>query len=82
VTAIKYWSMKCSIIIENINRMIEGAAMSDYKKYECDICGHIYDESQGDPDSGIPPGTRWQDVPENWRCPECGASKSHFKLLE
>lgn len=57
--------------------------MSDsYKKYECEVCGHIYDESEGDPDSGLPPGTRWADVPEDWRCPTCGASKDSFSLLD
>ena len=39
----------------------------------CLICGWIYDESVGDPDHGVAPGTRWADVPMNWTCPECGA---------
>ncbi len=55
--------------------------MSDFKQYECEICGHVYDEELGDPDSGIEPGTRWEDVPDDWRCPECGVDKSHFELL-
>ena len=55
--------------------------MSDYKKYQCLECGHIYDESIGDPESGLEPGTRWEDVPENWLCPECGAEKSAFELM-
>src|SRR5947208_6101470 len=45
------------------------------KKYMCLICGHIYDEAVGDPDTGIPPGTKWEDVPPNWTCPDCGARK-------
>jgi len=51
-------------------------------KYRCSICGHIYDEAKGDPESGIPPGTKWEDVPENWVCPLCGASKSAFVLIK
>ena len=43
------------------------------KKYMCLICGHIYDEAFGDPDTGIAPGTKWEDVPPNWTCPDCGA---------
>ncbi|HUL12330.1 MAG TPA: rubredoxin [Methylococcaceae bacterium] len=56
--------------------------MSEYKKYVCVICGYIYDEEAGDPDSGINPGTRWEDVPEDWTCPDCGSSKQDFDLLE
>ena len=44
------------------------------KKYMCLICGYIYDEEVGAPDEGIPAGTRWEDVPPNWTCPECGRS--------
>jgi rubredoxin len=51
-------------------------------KYECIICGHIYDEAQGDPENGVAPGTRWADVPESWLCPECGVSKADFVLLD
>ena len=46
--------------------------MSDFKKYECVICGFIYDEAEGLPDDGIAPGTRWEDIPEDWECPDCG----------
>jgi len=56
--------------------------MSDYKKYVCDVCGHIYDESEGDVDSGIAPGTLWADIPEDWTCPECGVDKDDFSLLD
>ena len=55
---------------------------SDYKKYECVICGFIYDEAEGLPDDGIPAGTRWEDIPEDWECPDCGISKSDFDLYE
>lgn len=55
--------------------------MSEYKRYQCDICGHIYDEAEGDPDSGIAEGTRWKDIPEDWICPECGVGKDDFSLM-
>ena len=48
----------------------------------CDVCDHIYDEEEGDEESGILPGTRWEDVPEDWRCPECGVGKDDFVLLD
>jgi len=54
---------------------------SDYKKYECVICGYVYDEAEGIPDDGIPAGTRWEDIPEDWECPDCGISKFDFDLL-
>ena len=56
--------------------------MSEFKKYRCAICTHIYDEAEGDPDTGIKPGTRWEDIPDDWVCPECGATKKAFTLLE
>ncbi|TCV79991.1 MULTISPECIES: rubredoxin [Methylomonas] len=55
--------------------------MTEYKKYHCMECEHFYDEAQGDPDSGIAPGTRWEDISDDWSCPICGAPKSFFKLL-
>ena len=56
--------------------------MSDYKKYLCDLCGHIYDEAEGDLDAGIAAGTLWADLPDDWVCPICFAQKSDFELLE
>ncbi|MEH6570822.1 MAG: rubredoxin [Halioglobus sp.] len=56
--------------------------MSDFKKYECVICGFIYDEAEGIPGDGIVPGTLWADIPEDWECPDCGISKTDFDLLE
>lgn len=52
------------------------------KKYICLICGFIYDEAQGDPDSGIKPGTPWEQVSEDWLCPDCGAMKADFEMFE
>lgn len=49
------------------------------KKYECTLCGYVYDETKGIPDDGIAPGTKWENIPENWVCPICGAGKKDFK---
>ncbi|MCL2742385.1 MAG: rubredoxin [Planctomycetaceae bacterium] len=49
------------------------------KKYVCTICGYIYDPTVGDPDSGIVPGTAFEDIPDNWLCPLCGVGKSDFE---
>jgi rubredoxin len=48
-------------------------------KYVCTVCGYVYDPEQGDPDNGVDPGTKWEDVPNNWECPVCGASKNDFE---
>ncbi|MBA3581616.1 MAG: rubredoxin [Gammaproteobacteria bacterium] len=52
------------------------------KCYMCVVCGYIYDEQKGDPKHGIPAGTKWDDVPENWLCPDCSAVKSDFQMIE
>jgi len=51
-------------------------------KYKCEICGYIYDPELGDPDGGIAPGTPFEDMPDDWVCPVCGASKQQFEKLE
>jgi rubredoxin len=55
--------------------------MSEFKKYVCVVCGYVYDEEVGEPEAGLAPGTRWEDVPEDWSCPDCGASKGDFELM-
>lgn len=50
------------------------------KKYVCSICGYVYDEAKGIPKAGIMPGTRWEELPQDWVCPLCGAAKTEFKL--
>lgn len=49
--------------------------------YECAICGWIYNEAEGCPEEGIAPGTRWEDIPDDWSCPICGASKGDFLMV-
>lgn len=52
------------------------------KKYVCTVCGYIYDPEVGDPDGGIAPGTAFEDIPDDWVCPICGASKDDFEVTE
>lgn len=47
-------------------------------RWICLACGHVYDEAEGDPDHGIPPGTAFADLPEDWDCPFCGSDRQHF----
>jgi rubredoxin---NAD+ reductase len=54
--------------------------VTDWRQYLCRACGLIYDEAAGDPDSGLAPGTRFEDIPDDWECPLCGVRKSDFEL--
>ena len=49
------------------------------KKYTCSVCGYVYDEEKGDAAGGIAPGTKFEDLPDTWVCPVCGASKDDFE---
>ena len=55
---------------------------SGVKTWICLNCGFVYEESRGLPEAGIAPGTAWADVPEDWTCPDCGAPKSSFEMVE
>ncbi len=52
------------------------------KLWRCQQCGWEYDEAEGDEEEGFPPGTRWEDIPDDWTCPDCGASKADFDMVE
>jgi rubredoxin len=52
------------------------------KTYQCIVCGYVYDEAAGSPSEGIAPGTKWEDVPDSWVCPDCGVGKSDFEMVE
>lgn len=54
----------------------------EYKRYMCLLCGFVYDEELGAPDDGIFPETLWEDVPITWVCPDCGATKEEFEMVE
>jgi hydroxylamine reductase len=51
-------------------------------KYECQVCGYVYDPEEGDPEAEITPGTTFENLPEEWVCPVCGAGKDEFNALE
>ena len=53
-----------------------------FRTFMCVVCGFLYNEGEGWPDDGIAPGTRWEDVPETWTCPDCGVTKSDFEMIE
>jgi rubredoxin len=52
------------------------------KVWRCEVCGFEYDEAQGWEEEGIAAGTRWEDIPDDWSCPDCGASKEDFEMVE
>ena len=52
------------------------------KKYVCDVCGYVYDPEKGDPDNGVEPGTAFENLPDDWTCPECGVGKDDFSPQE
>lgn len=56
--------------------------MSEFKQFQCVVCGFTYDEALGLPDEGIAPGTRWADIPADWACPDCGVAKADFEMVE
>ena len=53
-----------------------------FKTFQCGTCGFIYDEAEGLPDEGFPPGTRWSDIPDDWVCPDCTMAKAQFDMAE
>ncbi len=57
------------------------ASEAGFRRYECVICGFIYDEAKGLPEKGIAPGTRWEDLPEDFECPDCACKKEFFELI-
>ncbi|MBI3813053.1 MAG: rubredoxin [Nitrospinae bacterium] len=52
------------------------------EKWECIICGYAYDPAEGDPDNDMPPGTSFEDLPDDWVCPDCGVGKDKFQKME
>ena len=61
---------------------IDSDMNTDFKRFMCIVCGWEYDEEKGAPEEGLAPGTRWADVPLNWCCPDCGAVKGDFDMVE
>ena len=52
-----------------------------YRTWMCVVCGFIYDEAKGLPEDGIAAGTRWEDIPDSWTCPDCGVTKADFEMM-
>ena len=85
-----HWSILERLIMPNHTKRLTNMMIITYlidndyhlwrrtMKYVCNLCGYVYDEAAGDPDNGIAPGTKWEDVPEDWVCPLCGAGKEEF----
>ena len=57
------------------------APVEAYRKFMCVVCGFIYDEEIGLPDEGIAPGTRWEDIPDTWTCPDCEVTRDDFEMI-
>jgi len=64
---------------DQANQVEDNMAM---EKWECSVCGYVYDPAKGDPESGVPPGTPFESLPDDWECPICGAMKSQFEKLK
>lgn len=60
----------------------DAARKRQFRRFMCLGCGFLYDEERGWPDEGIAPGTRWDDIPADWRCPDCGTAKAQFEMVE
>lgn len=56
--------------------------MQGWRRYRCRFCSLVYDEELGLPEDGLAPGTRWEDIPDDWYCPQCGSEKADFELIE
>ena len=52
------------------------------RKWQCLVCSFVYEEEKGIPEEGIPPGTPFEDIPDDWACPDCGVGKADFELIE
>jgi Rubredoxin len=64
-------NLKTKLFIKNLEEIT-------MKKFVCSVCGYVYNPESGDPDNGIAPGTKFEDLPDDWTCPLCGAGKEEF----
>ena len=76
-----HFSRLASSLARFLNRTPRGNRLH-MRKWQCIVCGWIYDEAEGCEDEGIAPGTPWEEVPEDFVCPECGVSKIDFEMIE
>lgn len=61
--------------------VVARSSAAAYRTWMCVVCGFIYNEAEGLPEEGIAPGTRWEDIPDTWCCPDCGVTKDDFELV-
>ena len=73
---------RLSLPLRNYPRMSDVATITIFRTWMCVVCGFIYNEAEGLPEEGIAPGTRWDDVPDSWTCPDCGVTKDDFEMME
>ncbi len=66
---------QCQVVISEYEKAIT------VDKYQCNVCGYVYDPERGDETQSVPPGTPFEDLPEDWSCPECGVSKEDFSKI-
>lgn len=62
--------------------MSDTATTTVFRTWMCVVCGFVYDEAKGLPEEGLAPGTRWDDIPDTWTCPDCGVTKDDFEMIE
>lgn len=67
---------------ESVSGPDQAKEESEMAKWECLVCGYIYDPNEGDPENGVEPGTAFEDLPDDWLCPECGAGKDMFEKMD
>lgn len=65
----------------SINTIIKNTKAMKNETYECTVCGYIYNPAVGDPENGIAPGTKFEDLPKDWTCPLCGVGKEEFQKI-
>ena len=74
--------LTCNACLQNCPEGINFADIVRMAKYKCTVCGYIYDPEKGDPDSGVNPGTAFEQIPEDWVCPVCGIGKDQFERID
>lgn len=81
---VRYGLLLCSILCNHgtLTKTLGVLIGIGMKIWQCTVCGLIYEEEKGWPEDGIAPGTRWEDVPADWHCPECGVTKAEFEMVE
>ena len=66
----------------NIAAVANTEAVPAFRKWTCAVCDYVYYEALGDPDHGLAPGTRYESIPEDWHCPDCGVTKADFYCFD